>query len=148
MDAVNAVTAETSVTVAAMRAAHAQALAQHYPNSASSSSMSSQSMVIDSHPEYDAEAKAEAAALHQRLRQRELAALRRLANERTIQQIAADSQKYAKQDQVRAKAAAATDPYNDPTIPLSRRHVGKAYREPEYQNEITRYMVDMDVSRL
>jgi hypothetical protein len=145
MDAVNAVTAENSAVVAAMRSQHAQALSIHSQNSATSSSIASNSMIIDDpRPELDAEGKAEAAALYQRLRQREAHALRRLADQRQL--AVADSQRYAKQEQVRAKAAAITDPYNNPDIPASRKHVGKAYREPEYQDEITRYMVEMDVS--
>lgn len=141
MDAVNAVTVDNSATVAAMRAAHAQALAQHYANTASSSSMSSNSVIIDPRPEYDADT--EAALLHQRLRQREASAIRRVAEQRTA---AVDSQRHAKQEQIRAKAAAATDPYNNPNILHSRKNVPRVFREPEYQGEITQYMIQMDVS--
>lgn len=144
MDGVNAVNPDPSATVAAMRAAHAQALAQHYANTASSSSMSSNSMIVDPRPEFD-DGQAEAALLHQRIRQREASTIRRVAEQRTL---AADSQRHARQEQVRAKATAITDPYNNPNILPSRRNVGKVYREPEYQGEITQYMVEMDVSPL
>lgn len=138
MDGVTAVTAENSAAVAAMRAAHAQALAAHYSNQASSSSISSNSMVIDPRAEFviDPAAEAEAANLRNRIRQREVNATRPRD----------DSQKYARQEEVRARAKIETDPYNAPEIPRSRKNVGKAYREPEYHDDIVRYMIEMDVS--
>lgn len=127
---------------------HNAALAQHASSSA---------MVVD-----PTDAVAEALALNHRLLEREAAARRRLSESTSSARISsyqhlshsqstliANSQKLAKQHETRAKAIAVTNPGASAWpvgIVAPRSSPGYSFKEAEYDQQISQYMVEMDVS--
>lgn len=106
-------------------------------------------MVIDSTSHGSASHQTDTIA-RQRMIEGELAAIRRMGKTRDDIHLAAaaDSQRIAKMEQVRAKAAVITDPFIGVAPNGPRSHVGRQYRELEYTEQISSYMVEMDVSNL